>query len=394
MQLIVPTVGQEPGPTYALDINSSLTLIDQHDHSPGKGVQITPAGIDINSALTFNNNPLLNASYVSLQAGASASTVPQSISSAPISNINELFYTDSNGTITQITANGVVNATAAAIPGESYDAGTFIWVQTQSSLPTRPANFDIGSITLRPNIDGTTNGVILGPPSAISSQYNIQLPLVPATTSIMQLDNAGNMIATLVPDNSTITISSQILKIPNQGVTATQIANQTITNTQLADPNIGAPLSTGNDHVASFSTSSSTPVTVTSIHSPNPLQVEITVPATETGNRPIVVGLQALIPVGGFISNGAITVVNSSSSSVAGTVSIVDVTNGVTISTQTIGSNSSGSSATSLSVPLSGFSCVYFAPGTGSNIEFNVKLAVTTGNSITITNAQLYCYEL
>ena len=162
MNLLVPTVGTEAGPQYAQDINNSLNLIDGHNHSPGFGVQITPAGMNINTALSFQNNPGTSMGYVGLTAQASASTADQSLSSALTSSIYELWYTDSNGTATQITSNGSINATAASIPGQSYSAGTFIWVQGSGS--TTPANFDIGSIILRPNTPNTTNGVTLGPP--------------------------------------------------------------------------------------------------------------------------------------------------------------------------------------------------------------------------------------
>jgi hypothetical protein len=193
MNLSIPTVGQEPGPQYAFDVNSSLTLVDQHDHSPGKGVQITPAGLNINAALNFNNNPATNLSASVYNAQTSLSTLQAVYVIAP-----DLYYNDGNGNVIRITAGGIVNSTASTIPGESYSGGTFIWVQTQSGLPTTPANFDIGSITLRPNTAATTNGVILGPPSSIASQYNIQLPGNPSAlpgTSFLTLDTLGNITA-------------------------------------------------------------------------------------------------------------------------------------------------------------------------------------------------------
>ena len=58
----------------------------------------------------------------------------------------------------------------------------FTFEQAQDMLPTTPANFDIGSITLRPNVALTTNGVVLAPPSAISSQYQINLIFSPYLT--------------------------------------------------------------------------------------------------------------------------------------------------------------------------------------------------------------------
>lgn len=225
MGLSIPAVGQEPGPQYAFDVNSSLNLIDSHDHSPGRGIQITPAGMNINAVLDFQGNPAINLEYTAYAAQPSPATTLQSVSVSGASSINELFYTDSNGLSTQITKNGSVNSIASSIPGESYVAGTFVWTQTQSALPTTPANFDIGSIVLRPISAGTTNGVILGPPTGISSEYNINLPLIPVSPMFVTLDTGGNLgTAGSIPAT----------QIANASILGTQIANSTITASNLA----------------------------------------------------------------------------------------------------------------------------------------------------------------
>lgn len=228
MGLPIPAVGSEPGPNYAFDINSALTLVDQHDHSPGKGIQITPAGLNINADLSFqgNNATLLNS--VEFQAQASPDSTLLSLYVAPglesPTPINDLWFTDGVGNQIQLTSNGEVNATIASLPGESFAFGTFFWKQGAGS--TTPANFDIGSITLRPNIAATTFGVVLSPPSGISSQYNIALPLLPAGNSFVTIDNTGTM--------STVPLPLTGSNIANQTVTASNIANNTITKAQLA----------------------------------------------------------------------------------------------------------------------------------------------------------------
>src|SRR5271170_7015417 len=58
MNLPNPVVGTDPGPDYGNNLNASLVLIDQHDHSPGHGVLITPTGLNINVDLPINNNNL------------------------------------------------------------------------------------------------------------------------------------------------------------------------------------------------------------------------------------------------------------------------------------------------------------------------------------------------
>jgi len=47
MNLPIPGVGQTLGPTWATDLNNSLTLVDQHNHTAGYGVPIPPAGLKV-----------------------------------------------------------------------------------------------------------------------------------------------------------------------------------------------------------------------------------------------------------------------------------------------------------------------------------------------------------
>src|SRR5208282_2814808 len=142
-----------------------------HDHSPGSGVPITPFGLDISSNLNIQNNELTNVYGITFSASA-ASLQTQFLYTAPQTGggINDLFYNDGAGNVIPLTKGGIVNAVASSIPGESYASGTFIWKQGSGS--TTPANFDIGSVTIRPNIAATTYGVVVNPPPSISSQYD------------------------------------------------------------------------------------------------------------------------------------------------------------------------------------------------------------------------------
>lgn len=242
MNLIIPIVGSEAGPTYASDINNSLTLLDQHDHSLGKGLQITPAGLNINTALTLQNNALTNINSLVFTNQTSGIATGQALYVAPGSEspvpLPDLWYNDGSNPPIQLTSGGLVNATIASIPGESYAGGTFTWRQGTGS--TTPANMDIGSVILRPNTAGTTNGVVLNPPAAVSSQFSLFLPTIPSgSTSFLLLDTSGNMNSTsaVFPltassiANNTITAA----QIANNTITATQIANDTITTTQISD---------------------------------------------------------------------------------------------------------------------------------------------------------------
>jgi hypothetical protein len=60
MALVLPVPGTRTGPQYATDINTAIETIDAHDHSSGKGVRVTPAGLDISSDLDIDENNLTN----------------------------------------------------------------------------------------------------------------------------------------------------------------------------------------------------------------------------------------------------------------------------------------------------------------------------------------------
>lgn len=236
MLLTIPGVGTEAGPTYALDINTSLTLVDQHDHSLGKGVQITPAGININTVLNFNNNNLTAVQGIVFQEQNSLPTTLQYLYVSPgveTPLTEDLWFNDGNGNQVQITNNGLVNATIASIPGESYAGGTFFW--KQGALSTVPANFDIGSIVLRPNVAATTFGVQLIPPTGITSQYDISLPLLPLVNSILFIDASGIMTTSqFIPNGSIAANSIDGSKIITNSLDGTKIIDHTVGLTQLA----------------------------------------------------------------------------------------------------------------------------------------------------------------
>lgn len=239
MSLTIPTVGSQPGPDYAFNVNASLTLIDQHDHSPGRGVQITPAGMNINTTFDVQSNNVININDLVFTAQSSSSTL-QALYVAPGTEspaINDLFFNDGSGNIIQITAAGTVNATIGSLPGESYAAGTFFWKQGTGS--TTPANFDIGSITLRPNIAATTFGVTLTPPAGISSSYSVALPALPISSNkIMSMDTSGNMYALIDVDNSSIQLVSNILAVKALGIQTSMINVEAVTEPKLADNSV------------------------------------------------------------------------------------------------------------------------------------------------------------
>jgi len=293
MSLVVPTVGVELGPDWATDLNADLGILDQHNHSNGQGVQITPSGLNINADLNFNQNNLTAVKTVNFHnlSGNLAGTSPN-LGCIYVAG-GELVYNDEAGNVVPITHSGSVNAGAGSITGlpsgtasASFSAGTFVW---QSATNT-PANMDNGSVILR-NIVANSKGLTLNPPNSMAADYSLTLPSVPAQTNVMTLDNSGNM--------SSITYDQVGVNMTSTGANA--IAN---TRTRSTGTTVGAGGVAISSSSSTFSTSSGSAVDVTNL----------TVTITTTG-RPVYIGLQ---PDGtASVSNILITSTSDTVSAVA-----------------------------------------------------------------------------
>lgn len=201
MSLPIPTVGSEPGPQYATDVNNSLNLIDSHNHTPGYGVAIPVSGLNINGDLPLNNNSIVQAASVVFNAQLSLGT----LQAVYVQGV-DLFYNDGNGNAIQLTVNGSIAGTTGNITGltspasASYNSDTFTF---ESNAGTSvPANIDAGSYVVRKEV-ASSAGITLSAPTALSADYTLTLP-ASASNGLLSLDASGNIIST---DPSTTYIS-------------------------------------------------------------------------------------------------------------------------------------------------------------------------------------------
>lgn len=233
MSLQIPTVGGDASPNWALELNQSLSTIDQHNHSAGSGVPINPNGININAALTFQNNFATNLAGLTLTAQGSTPANGTVYMSG-----NDLYYNNGAGLNIQLTNSSGIVGSPGSISGltspasATYSSGTqtFIW-QSGASIA---ANMDFGAAVMRNLSPNSTFALTLSPPAALGSNYSIVLPVLPASQKIMTLDNSGNMSAPYGVDGSSIIISSNTILVGPQGITASMILNNTITTSQIA----------------------------------------------------------------------------------------------------------------------------------------------------------------
>lgn len=403
MNLPIPGVGTQSGPTYAENIDDCLTLVDQHDHSIGKGVQITPAGININAALSMGGNNLTNIASLVLVSQSAVSTL-RALYVAPGSEVpttDDLWFNDGNGNAIQITSGGTVNASIASLPGENYSAGTFFWKQGAGS--TTPANFDIGSITIRPNTAGTTNGVQLNPPSGIASQYGLQLPLLPATTKFLQLDASGNLTGAIdiTGGLTTSNISSTAGILGSQLSSTAGIVNGQIQNGTLVGSGTGTSKfvanTIGDADIASQGVSFQRLDQGAGNSALNPSTIALTTGTVisigniNTGGAPT--SIQSYRPIFvNFGADGGTGSINLPVSNNTCSVTFAVKIGGVTIHTVTCAHTSATTS--SISIPLSALNCyVLTSPASGAAVTAALTCTVNAG-SPTITSIFMQAFQI
>ena len=121
MSLIQPAVGVTVGPTWSSELNTSLGLIDTHDHTSGKGVQITPSGLNINADLEFNQNDATELRTLAFDSGSAATSTDDT--RALYHSGGDIYWRNATGTAVQITDGTSVKTGAGSIDGISGTNG-------------------------------------------------------------------------------------------------------------------------------------------------------------------------------------------------------------------------------------------------------------------------------
>jgi hypothetical protein len=121
MSLNEPTVGQTTGPTWATDTNSNWESIDAHDHTSGKGVQLTPSSLNINANLEFNQQSATELKNVVLDNTVHSSGDGDTNVSLYAFGGN-LYYRNASGVKVQITSGSAVDTTGGSISGMTSDS--------------------------------------------------------------------------------------------------------------------------------------------------------------------------------------------------------------------------------------------------------------------------------
>jgi len=194
MNLFQPAPGSL-GPQWATDLNTNSDTIDSHDHSVGRGVPITPSGMNINTDFSIQSFSLLNAKSVKF-VNQTSSLATSGALDVYIKN-GDLFYAN-GGTDVQITNGNSVAGTSGSISGLVspascvfsgqqfsffYDAGTY-------------ADLRCRDLTL-----STNGGSTLKVTQSVSATYTLTLPESPPATStqLVTMSTTGTLSAPASP---------------------------------------------------------------------------------------------------------------------------------------------------------------------------------------------------
>lgn len=281
MGLIIPTVLGELGPQYAEDVNGSLSTVDSHNHSPGSGVPITPAGLNISSDLTFQSNNQTNVRSTRFSLFPTMGDFNPSASdiNCALDVGGDLYFIDGSGNQIQITKSGFVNSGSGSISGlsgfpnasASYNGltGTFVWEQGINQA----ANMDSATLIIRyPGSYPTPTGnyIALQAPAALSTGYALTFPLtLPSFNDSWMVSTTSGSESWISADNSTVQVTGGFLQVVPGGITATQLGANSVTTPKIQNGAVTAPKTNFNiDLAATIFTTGGTflvPTNVTNI---------------------------------------------------------------------------------------------------------------------------------
>lgn len=218
MNLTQSSVGVTTGPDWATNTEGNWTAIDTHDHSSGKGVQISPAGININADLEFNANDATELRTVAFDSSASAT------SSADrrcfYEDGGDIYWRNASGTAVQITSGTAVGSGVGSIDGmggtqaqvqynDTAGQKSFSFIHDKTASPKSVAkmafsdtslyNFSNSNYFVQLNYTGTGSSGILTVPdetgtllSSASSVSDISVTSTTASKPILTLANNAN----------------------------------------------------------------------------------------------------------------------------------------------------------------------------------------------------------
>jgi len=233
MGLTLNVVGITQDPIWSNNINGDWSIIDAHDHSVGKGAQVTPAGLNINSDLSFNFNNVTSVRSWGMQNQSAALALSTDLNCGYFVNGN--FYINNNsGTPVQITSGSGLNFSSLGTIGGDFGEDDVPAAVTYSKITKNfaftqdsniPASLSVSSVAFG-YPSASPQFVTVGAPTGVSA-YTITLPAAAVSASIMTFDTSGN--ASFTPYTTANTPSTIVARDSSGNINAVGLTVTTLT---------------------------------------------------------------------------------------------------------------------------------------------------------------------
>ena len=207
MGLIYPTQG-DTSDVWGTVLNTLLGLVENHDHTSGKGMSITTEALSIDADLSWASHAITAMSALAFTEVAESAVIGYNDALFVNWSDHNLYFRNQGGTDVQITDGNTLNISiVGGIGGDystvgalfSYDDSTKRYLAQQEGSPRPWAGFATGDLDLYQKAASIANKVTLKSPSSLAASYTMTFPTaVPAATSIMQMSAAGVVTASNV----------------------------------------------------------------------------------------------------------------------------------------------------------------------------------------------------
>lgn len=196
--------------TWGTITNTWGSLVEQHDHTSGKGSLIPAAALNINADISWASHAITAAKTITFVPVTAASMASYSNAFYVDAANSNLWWRNSSGTAVQITAAGQLNLSAvggilgdyaAVSAAEIFTDAThsFGFFQQLGASVRQYAKIFSGDLSLfefkvNPTAGVPTNAVTLKSPSALAASYSMTLPVaVPGFVMPITSDVGGNL---------------------------------------------------------------------------------------------------------------------------------------------------------------------------------------------------------
>lgn len=214
MSLNEPSVGVTTGPDWATQVNENFETIDTHDHTSGKGVQLTPSALNINADLEFNSNAAIELKRLTFDSGATGSGTNYSV----YQQGGNLYWYNGSGQAVQITNGASVKTTGGSIDGMSgtdaqvlFGSGIYRFEFDTTLTPFSGSKMAHADILLY-KYDGSTGSdayVILKYTGSSAGSNNITVPDETGTMLTTSTSFGGNISIAATGGSNTITLDAE-----------------------------------------------------------------------------------------------------------------------------------------------------------------------------------------